>query len=99
MAATQESQKLTAVTPDAVDRPSTPASIGYGHPEYNFVQGLMELQKSVVRIGILLKTVLLNWSDVLPASHHALTLVNSPFMFTGILIDYFKNRAKSSCSL
>jgi hypothetical protein len=46
------------------------------------------VQKSVVRIGNLLKTVLLNWSDVLPASHHALALVNSPFMFTGILIDY-----------
>jgi len=46
------------------------------------------VQKSVVRIGNLLKTVLLNWSDVLPASHHAFALVNSPFMFTGILIDY-----------
>jgi hypothetical protein len=24
---------------------TTPTSIGYGHPEYQFVQGLMEMQR------------------------------------------------------
>ena len=36
---------------------TTPKNIGYGHPEYNFVQGLMELQKSVVRMETILESV------------------------------------------
>lgn len=36
---------------------TTPKGIGYGHPEYNFVQGLMELQKSVVRMETILESV------------------------------------------
>ncbi len=43
-------------TPDSAPQ-TTPKAIGYGHPEYNFVQGLMELQKSVVRMETVLTNV------------------------------------------
>lgn len=55
----------TRSSSDSISEDSIPASspqtipknIGYGHPEYNFVQGLMELQKSVVRMETILENV------------------------------------------
>ena len=36
---------------------TTPKLIGYGHPEYNFVQGLMELNSTVARMQAVLEQV------------------------------------------
>lgn len=36
---------------------TTPKAVGYGHPEYNFVQGLMELNSSVARMQAVLEQV------------------------------------------
>lgn len=36
---------------------TTPTGVGYGHPEYHFVQSVMELQKSVTRMETILADV------------------------------------------
>jgi hypothetical protein len=36
---------------------TTPTSIGYGHPEFHFIQVAMELQKSVTRVEAVLEDV------------------------------------------
>jgi DUF438 domain-containing protein len=50
------SEPRTEGIPDSAPQ-TTPKAIGYGHPEYNFVQGLMELQKSSVRMETVLEGV------------------------------------------
>lgn len=52
----QKSESRAESIPDSAPQ-TTPKAIGYGHPEYNFVQGLMELQKSSVRMETVLEGV------------------------------------------
>lgn len=43
--------------PPPADKPVAPTHIGYGHPEYNFVQSVIELQKSITRVETVLEQV------------------------------------------
>lgn len=43
-------------TPSSVPQ-TTPPRIGYGHPEFQFVQHVMELQKSITRLESILEHV------------------------------------------
>ena len=36
---------------------TTPKGVGYGHPEYNFIVGLMELKGSMARMETILESV------------------------------------------
>ena len=50
---TRQAQTREA-TPDEVPASvpqTTPASVGYGHPEYHFVQSIMEMQKTLGEIN------------------------------------------------
>lgn len=58
MSAPQEKSNIPRVedVPDSAPQ-TTPKGIGYGHPEYSFVQGLMELNGSVARLQAILEGV------------------------------------------
>jgi len=53
----KSSKNTAAASPQEDSAPaslpqSTPSRIGYGHPEYNFVQSVMEMQKSIGDVNV-----------------------------------------------
>lgn len=86
---------------------TTPVQIGYGHPEYQFVQAIMEMQKSIGEVKASIDSVkssvdgmkakvddLVNWKHRIIGGAAVLGVV---FTLMGILIgkfwDYFTIRA------
>lgn len=57
MMVSSSKKKLTADEAPASAPQTTPKDIGFGHPEYQFVQSIMEMQKSLGEINASIKTL------------------------------------------
>jgi len=57
MIASSSKKKQVADEAPASSPQTTPKDIGFGHPEYQFVQSIMEMQKSLGEINASIKTL------------------------------------------